>query len=57
MWEVRYNNEKINDNKMITKWKDNDNKMVEAMINRSNGCFVLIFALFFKKRPGKFLSS
>lgn len=33
---------------MITKWKDNDNKMVEAMINRSNGCFVLIFALFFK---------
>lgn len=26
---------------MITKWKDNDNKMVEAMINRSNGCFVL----------------
>lgn len=42
---------------MITKWKDNDNKMVEAMINRSNGCFVFIFALFSKKRPGKFLSS
>lgn len=26
---------------MIIKWKDNDNKMVEVMINCFNGCFVL----------------
>lgn len=34
---------------MIIKWKDNDNKMVEVMINCFNGCFVFIFVLFFKK--------